>query len=307
MGTEDTRGTANRYKIQVIVDKYNYGKGVADESDNFFNIIPSTEATSNWKTYINNSERYSLTYPVNWHLYDSYKPELVTITNLELLDGRDGLPAPEDIIIRVYTYNNLLKDETVESWVNRTGLSDKRSILVDGVKAIKGRTIYTGEEESGYYKKGESSGEDVRVVYNGKGYQISYSPYGSKFASTFDQILSTFKFTKFPTSDWKTYINTNYGIEFKYPSTYTVKDNSYVTPGGGAFPSLLIVLPNEQKDERYVTVGSRTLVSTAPEISCNGTFTRCREFGGNIVFTRSGDSPILDLFDSVISTVKFTK
>ncbi len=39
VGTSETRGDAGRYKIQVIVDKYDSGMGVADESDNYFSIV----------------------------------------------------------------------------------------------------------------------------------------------------------------------------------------------------------------------------------------------------------------------------
>jgi hypothetical protein len=38
VGTPETRGNADRYKIQVISDKYNSGMGVSDESDNYFTI-----------------------------------------------------------------------------------------------------------------------------------------------------------------------------------------------------------------------------------------------------------------------------
>jgi hypothetical protein len=153
------------------------------------------EMTADWKMYSNTSEKYSLKYPTNWYLYDSYDPKMVTITNVELLDGRDGPGSPEDIYIGVNTNIDLLQNETLESLASRAGLSNTRSILVDGIKAIRGHIVYTGEDESGYYQKGELSGDRVLFIHNGKGYQIVYSPYGSKFVSTFDQILSTFKFT----------------------------------------------------------------------------------------------------------------
>ena len=38
VGTEQTTGSASRYKIQVFVNKYDTGRGVADESDNYFTI-----------------------------------------------------------------------------------------------------------------------------------------------------------------------------------------------------------------------------------------------------------------------------
>jgi len=109
------------------------------------------------------------------------------------------------------------------------------------------------------------------------------------------------------TVNWKTYENQKYGIEFKYPSTHIVLDQSYVTPGGNVFSKLKIVSPTEEKDEQYITIGSRTSVSTAPDISCNSIFTRCKEFGSNIIYTRSNNVFILSLFDNVVNTAKFTK
>jgi hypothetical protein len=38
--TVTTNGNAGRYKIQVAVEKYSEGRGVADESDNYFSIFP---------------------------------------------------------------------------------------------------------------------------------------------------------------------------------------------------------------------------------------------------------------------------
>ena len=160
----------------------------------------TTNETANWKTY--SSVDFSLKYPTTWYLETS-SPGFIHITNYDssTIPGSDAPTSPENIWIAISTYppgkyNNFSANETLESWVNKMGLSDKRNILVDGIKAIRGKIIYTGEEESGYYKKGESSGDFVNVVHNNKGYQISYSPYGSKFISTFNQILSTFKFTK---------------------------------------------------------------------------------------------------------------
>lgn len=162
--------------------------------------VVSQADTSNWKTY--SSVDFSLKYPATWYLNIS-SPGFVNITNYDssLVPASDAPESPENIWINISVYppgkyNNFSANETLESWVNKMGLSDKQNILVDGIKAIRGKIIYTGKEESGYFKKGESSGDYVMVVYNSKGYQISYSPYDSKFISTFDQILSTFKFTK---------------------------------------------------------------------------------------------------------------
>jgi len=163
-------------------------------TSNTNNNVTAQDTTSNWKTY--SGAEFSFKYPSAWYLSSGTGSVYITNYDSSKIPGSDAPLSKDKMAISIYTYNNLAINETVESWVNKTGLSDKRNILVDGIKAIRGKIIYTGEEESGYYQKGQSSGDDVRVVYKGKGYQIAYSPYGSKFISTFDQILSTFKFIK---------------------------------------------------------------------------------------------------------------
>ena len=157
-------------------------------------------STLNWETYSNAD--FSLKYPATWYL-NSSSPGFINITNYDssVIPGSDAPISSENIWINVSSYppgkyNNFSINETLESWVNKIGLSDKQNILIDDIKAVRGKIIYTGEEESGYFQKGESSGDLVLVTYNSKGYLISYSPNDSKFINTFNQILSTFKFTK---------------------------------------------------------------------------------------------------------------
>lgn len=156
----------------------------------------SSVSTSNWKIYQNILGKYSVKYPTNWYIDTSTPSATIANYDWSVGGGNDAPISPENIVISITMYPNFSVSETVASWANRIGLSSKRDIFVDGIKAIRGRKIYTGQEESGYYQKGELSGDYVLVVYNGTGYQITYSPYGSKFANTFDQILSIFKFTK---------------------------------------------------------------------------------------------------------------
>jgi len=180
--------------------------------------------TVNWKTYTNTEYGYTIKYPPNFNLNSPYLGDItIRNNNQSITEGTDTSLGVEDIKISVNVYTNLLEKETLESWVNRIGLSDKKNILVDGVKAIRGRMIYTGKEESGYYIKGESSGSDVRFIHNNKGYQVSYDPYNSKLANTFDQILSTFKFiaSTNQTANWKTYTDPTVHKSFKYPSDWT--------------------------------------------------------------------------------------
>ncbi|MSR78548.1 MAG: hypothetical protein EXS59_00155 [Candidatus Taylorbacteria bacterium] len=157
--------------------------------------ISNNSETVNWKTYQNSSEKYSVKYPANWYLL-SYNPEFVSIINYDSsIGGRGGSPSSENIRIVISTYTNLLANETIESWANRIGLSDKQNISIDGLKAIRGKTSSSGSDVREVFS-------DVRAVFNGKGYQIGYSPSDSKLVSTFDNILSTLKFMKSdPTSE----------------------------------------------------------------------------------------------------------
>ena len=53
VGTDETRGAAGRYKIQVVSDKYNSGMGVSDESDNYFSISSPTQQAEKIQVYVN--------------------------------------------------------------------------------------------------------------------------------------------------------------------------------------------------------------------------------------------------------------
>lgn len=53
--------------------------------------------------------------------------------------------------------------------------------------------------------------------------------------SLFDQILSTFRFveqTSINTSNWKTYTNSQYNLEFKYPAAWQISSNTSAFQGG---------------------------------------------------------------------------
>lgn len=154
----------------------------------------SEDDISDWETY--RIADLSFKYPKTWYLKSSI-PEYITITNYDNTVVGSGAPInKEKIVIYILTHSDLSPNETVESWANDQGLMDKQNILVDTMQAIRGKVIYTGQEESGLYQKGESSGDYVNIIYNGTGYQFVYKPYGSKHIPTFDKILSTIKFQK---------------------------------------------------------------------------------------------------------------
>ncbi|OGI93868.1 hypothetical protein A3A03_02060 [Candidatus Nomurabacteria bacterium RIFCSPLOWO2_01_FULL_40_18] len=149
--------------------------------------------TSNWKTYTNSSLKYSVKYPSNWYAGSS-SDEFAFIRNWEV-DAPLSLNWQkannmENISIDIVSYINAtnpayinVKDEALADWTK--DVTDKHTILVDGIKAVRGYSLSEGQKVG-----------TVTLVFNGKVYFLAYSPYDSKLVSTFDQILSTFKFTK---------------------------------------------------------------------------------------------------------------
>jgi hypothetical protein len=138
--------------------------------------------TSDWQTY--NGTDYSFKYPRSWYVNSSKGPDygLTSITNY---DEQNGPFDTEYIRIKIYITD---KDET-ESGINNNvlGLSDKKNIVVDGTQAVRGKISF--------YQGGEMA-EAVLMTHNGKGYGVQYESNSSKLINAFDQILSTFKFTK---------------------------------------------------------------------------------------------------------------
>ncbi len=174
----------------------------------------TVDETAGWQTYQNNSEKYAVKYPPNWYL-DVSNSMFVTISNYDPSVYRaGGSPSTENIRIVISTYANVLKNETVESWVSRIGLLDKQNILIDSIKAIRGKA---------YLGFGGDFGGDVRIIYDGKGYQIAYSPYDSKLVNVFNNILSTFKFIPLSETANITVLSPNGGEKLEIGKTYQIR------------------------------------------------------------------------------------
>jgi hypothetical protein len=142
-----------------------------------------------------------------------------------------------------------------------------------------------------------------------------------------------------PIIGWKTYRTPtdrakagNVEFVFNYPSNYKIVEDGYVTPGGGLYPVVTIV-PNSAMasdldsstvhgvayiNNNALIISSKVTVSTGKEWTCNGyttdpntnlrrvhAATRCQEFGNYISYSLAGEIPVLNLFDQIISTLKF--
>lgn len=171
--------------------------------------LSSTEHTdtSNWKVFVNTDQNYSLKYPSDWEFkqttQNSPSPfDFVTFTKKDASQEKVFLPGGEEAeatyFIEIRTENNTGNYQNVKDYILRSIDENSKQIMeknfediqVSGVAGIK--TLEAAAPSSG-------QGTVVYLLKNGKVYKISYgamahSETHNKFLSTFNEILSTFKF-----------------------------------------------------------------------------------------------------------------
>lgn len=99
------------------------------------------------------------------------------------------------------------------------------------------------------------------MLKDNKLYKITLSSWDEntiqKLDTTFDQILSTFKFldstSSVDTSTWKTYKNDQFGFEFQYPAKYQTENNNF------SLVSLNYDYPNKSKNSSLPDIYVRHL------------------------------------------------
>lgn len=171
---------------------------------------------ANWKTYTNTKYGFEFRYPSSW-------PKVTAISAFSgdyLPTGRsfvaiypDSYPA-QDFSGRIDVYDvpksQVLKDNPYTKYGVKAPDSTINGITWTQYDTLNGKDFFTEKA--------------------GKTYEVSASE------EITNQILSTFKFLDQAneTSDWKTYTNTQFGIEFKYPSdaSITIALNDQI-PGPG--------------------------------------------------------------------------
>ena len=176
VGTEDTKGNAGRYKIQVVVDKYDNGRGVSDESDGYFSITPAS-ATLNWKTYTSAKYAYEIKYPTTWFQY--LRDSNLSLAATDCL----GCESPMIHVSSFEEYKNLEELYTIVIVGKSKNLQkDCMAINFAGVSAYRCpdsvNELHPGKPAILFYNKGIPF-----IIYDDFDNTIS------------DQILSPFKFT----------------------------------------------------------------------------------------------------------------
>lgn len=158
----------------------------------------ATKVPKGWKVYENQLYGYLIRYPEEFRSQASPSDSFATIYggNVPAIGG----PAPKNGIKISISVSPDLAQATVDEWVKTFG----PRYQAEGVTTVAGeRAIYgkwdvgtdTNPEDDIFVPTG-SFGGDVRVIHNGIGYQIAYTPYDSDWKSVFEQMLATFEFTK---------------------------------------------------------------------------------------------------------------
>jgi hypothetical protein len=169
---------------------------------------PMPDLTTGWKTYTNSTYRYVIKYPPSWEVdNDQSRPEYFVVTDpttkVESPHQAGLITSGNSIIISVqnvadnYTYQTLLDDNNPILHPDEpvSPITFSKDITIDGISGKQ------SEDEEGF------DGGSIRryIIHNGllftfiqKYHLFSLTEGRQQFPNsekTFDQVISTFKFT----------------------------------------------------------------------------------------------------------------
>ncbi len=181
--------------------------------------IPTTDPTINWKTYKNEKWGFEIKYPLDWFIKD---------TSLYSYDPGNYLgekPIPEKIVKCDFIEGNDLSTVAIKS----------TEILQTGTPKIT-KLITEYKDHANF---GPGSSTNTRYIFEQDTKEISLICFffDETYEKTFDQILSTFKFTEkvlptetitsslsikySPQADWQIYADEKARFSFQYNSVFS--------------------------------------------------------------------------------------
>lgn len=167
------------------------------------NTNSTTDETTDWKTYTDNVNNFSIKYPPTWSYRQS---EEIANTSVTFTKPGSDIIQPA-ISIRPMTVEQL----KTELRQNLATIGGSISTQVGGVTA-NGFT-YTG-----------AIGADYDYYYVVKG-ENTFFFFSKKNDIEWQRALTTFSFTD-STADWKTYTSSQFGFSFRYPSNLRIVEGT---------------------------------------------------------------------------------
>jgi hypothetical protein len=153
-------------------------------------VKPTVDLTANWKTYTNQSENYVVKYPpaLSRLICPGEETQLFLVTNG---NGVDPVQAPTCARGGRYPIEIATSNKEGTALVSNSDYKvDKESVTIAGIQAIE----YTSNRILPATSPGEEWFIDVIFSNNGKSYD--FYTRDKSLQTTFDQMLSTFKFTQ---------------------------------------------------------------------------------------------------------------
>ena len=202
---------------------------------------PTQDKTANWKTYIDPRDNFEFKYPIDWILSESIVNNnvmgVVRKTNLNKLDYIFSI----DITDKPYGGEAVSPDDTIPvvDIDNQKVFRHKDPVMQEvGIDWYFDLVVYESTKSYPYNNAKKLDLYSFSLKHNGYYYSISYNlpkgtdknNYNKQIINEADQILSTFRFTSpasstIDTSNWKTYTNTQYGFEIKYPTDLKIEES----------------------------------------------------------------------------------